>query len=199
MFYRFAEFAFVALPLLMTAPNLASAQTAPPAPLPRAGDFVLIYTFSNPQPWAPIPRAVDATGAVTQTLVVNTNTAWLMNAAGSGFGNQMTGRCGQIALAEGAVNVEVHGNCVYTDAQGDMLFEKYDRVPGEATTTGKWTGGTGKYAGVTSTFNIVGFAGFAGRTEGAPVGITPPVGLYQLYSMSAGTKTGSYTLPALLN
>lgn len=173
--------------------STANAQQAP-APLPKTGDFSLIFTFVNVEPWAPLPRAVDAAGAVTQTATVATNIAWLMNAAGSGFGHQMTGRCGTFQRLEGATVVSSRGNCVYTDAQGDMLFEEFERQPGEPVSTGRWIGGTGKYAGVTSTFEIRGTPGFGGRTEGNPVGATA-TGPYELYGLSTGIKTGSYTLP----
>jgi hypothetical protein len=136
---------------------------------------------------------MDANGAVTETATVATNIAWLMNTAGSGFGHQMTGRSGTLQRLHGANVIESNGNCVYTDADGDMLFEQFERGPGDTFTTGHWTG-TGKYAGVTSTFEIRSIPGFAGRTEGAPVGGGTP-GLNELYDLSAGIKTGSYTLP----
>ena len=132
---------------------------------------------------------------MTQTANIGTNVAWLMNASGSGFGHQMTGRCSTFQRLDAGVVVETHGNCVYTDRDGDMLFEEFDRMPSDTVTTGHWVGGTGKYAGVTSTFTIQGLGGFAGRTEGGPVGGAPIDGLYELYPMSSGIKTGTYTLP----
>ena len=180
--------------LLLGAAASADAQTPAAEPLPRSGEFSLIYTFVNPEPFAPIVRAVDATGAVTQTAVVATNIAWLMNAAGSGFAHQMTGRCASFQRLEGATVVLNQGNCVYTDRDGDMLFEEFFRNAGETVTTGHWVGGTGKYAGIQSTFTITGIAGFAGRTEGAPVAGAVP-GLNELYGMASGIKTGTYTLP----
>lgn len=163
-----------------------------PTPLPRSGEFSLIYTFVNPEPWAPVPRAVDPNGVPTETATMNTNIAWLMNAAGSGFGHQMTGQCSSINRLEGTTTVESYGNCVYTDAQGDKLFEEFNRLPGETVTTGRWVGGTGKYAGIASTFTIQGIPGFGGRTEGGPVGAANEV-----FGVSTGIKTGSYTLPPL--
>jgi hypothetical protein len=175
---------------------VASAQQPATEPLPRTGEFSLVFTFVNVEPWAPIPRATDAAGAVTETATVATNIAWLMNTAGSGFGHQMTGRCGTLQRLQGTTVLESRGNCVYTDAQGDMLFEEFERGPGDAFTTGRWIGGTGKYAGVSSTFEIRGTPGFAGRTEGGAVGGGTP-GLNELYGMSTGIKTGTYTLPPL--
>jgi len=194
MSFRFARMALVATPLVIAAGvALAQQPAAAPEPLPRSGEFSLIYTFVNPEPWAPMPRAVDATGAVTQTAIVGTNIAWLMNADGSGFGHQMTGRCANFQRLEGTTIVLNRGNCVYTDRDGDMLFEEFGRDPGETVTTGHWIGGTGKYAGVQATFTI---AGFAGRIEGAPITGAVP-GLNELYATSTGIKTGTYTLPPL--
>lgn len=175
--------------------SIAWAQQAP-EPLPRTGEFSLTFTFVNVEPWAPIPRATDAAGAVTQTAAIATNIAWLLNNSGSGFAHQMTGRCGSLQRLEGTTVVSSSGNCVYTDAQGDMLFEEFERGPGDTFTTGHWVGGTGKYAGITSTFEIRGIAGFGGRTEGQPVG-AGVAGLNELYGLSAGIKTGTYTLPPL--
>jgi hypothetical protein len=169
-----------------------SAQQAAPEPLPRSGDFSLIYTFVNPEPWFAVPRAVDASGAPTAIATVATNIAWLMNAAGSGFGHQMTGQCSSFTRLEGTTTLENYGNCVYTDAQGDKLFEEFNRLPGETVTTGHWVGGTGKYEGVTATFTIQGVPGFGGRFEGGPVGAANEV-----FGVSTGIKTGSYTLPPL--
>jgi hypothetical protein len=191
--------ALAALPLVAAIAGSSLAQQA--TPLPRSGEFTLMYTFVNPEPWAPIPRAADATGAITATAYFATNVAWLLNAVGSGFGHQMTGRCGTLFLYEGTTLVQVHTNCVYTDRDGDMIFETVERNPGDTVNTGQWTGGTGKYAGITGTFTVTGAPGFGGRTEGGPVADTPPPGLfpgvYELYAMSAGTKVGSYTLPSL--
>ncbi|MGD9738924.1 MAG: hypothetical protein AB7O56_01385 [Bauldia sp.] len=178
---------FVAL-----ATGSAGAQQAAPEPLPRSGEFSLIFTFVNPEPWSAVPRAVDAAGAVTETATVATNIAWLMNAEGSGFAHQMTGQCSSFTRLVGTTNVENYGNCVYTDAQGDKLFEEFNRLPGETVTNGRWIGGTGKYAGISASFTIQGIPGFAGRVEGGPLGAANEV-----FGVSAGTKTGSYTLPPL--
>jgi hypothetical protein len=188
--------AVVAASLIFTTGLASAQQAATPEPLPRSGEFSLIYTFVNPEPFAPIPRAVDATGAVTQTMVVATNIAWLMNADGSGFGHQMTGRCANFQRLEGTTIILNRGNCVYTDRDGDMLFEEFGRDAGETVTTGHWIGGTGKYAGVQATFTITGLAGFGGRTEGGSVAGAVP-GLNELYTLSSGIKTGTYTLPPL--
>jgi hypothetical protein len=109
----------------------------------------------------------------------------------------MTGRCTAFFRNGGAMDRFNVGNCVYTDAQGDMLFEETERGAGEAVTTGRWVGGTGKYAGVTGTLTIQSAGGFGARAEGERVGATPVPGLYELYPMNAVTKTGTYTLPPL--
>ncbi|MCC6735274.1 MAG: hypothetical protein IT534_03980 [Bauldia sp.] len=188
--------AIAAASIVLTTGVALAQQAAAPEPLPRSGEFRLIYTFVNPEPFAPMPRAVDATGAVTQTAVVATNIAWLMNADGSGFGHQMTGRCANFQRLEGTTIVLNRGNCVYTDRDGDMLFEEFGRDAGDTVTTGHWIGGTGKYAGVQATFTITGLAGFGGRTEGAPIA-GAVAGLNELYTLSSGIKTGTYTLPPL--
>src|SRR5690606_2796290 len=113
---------------------LAQQPAATTEPLPRSGEFSLIYTFVNPEPWAPMPRAVDGAGTVTQTATVATNIAWLMNADGSGFGHLMTGRCANFQRLDGTTVVLNRGNCVYTDRDGDMLFEEFERNLGDTVT-----------------------------------------------------------------
>lgn len=196
MSLRSVRAAVVAVPLALVVGAASAQQPATPEPLPRSGEFSLIFTFVNPEPWAPIVRAVDAAGAPTETAVLASNIAWLMNASGTGFAHQMTGRCATFQRYEGATLVENRGNCVYTDRDGHMLFEEFDRGPGDTVTTGHWVGGTGKYAGVEATFTITGLPGFAGRTEGAPIAGAVP-GLNEVYGVSSGFKTGTYTLPPL--
>ena len=176
MLQRIRRTVVIAIPFVIGAAN-AFAQQPTPAPMPRQGEFSLTYTFVNPQPFETIPGADGKSGLVA------TNIAWLMNDEGAGFGHRMTGRCVAFQRLEGTTVVESRGNCVYTDADGDQLFEEFNREPGEPLSTGRWTGGTGKYAGVTSEFIIRGMPGFGGRTEAG-------------YPVSAGAKTGSYQLPA---
>lgn len=180
MSIRLLRAAIVALPLALPLISLASAQPAPIPEFAREGDFTLTYYFANVTPAniTPVP------GGDNRTAVVNVNVAWLVNSAGSGFGHLMTGHCMNQQRSEGGVVVESHGNCVYTDREGDQLFERTDRMPGDTFTTGQWIGGTGKYAGVSSTFEIRGVAIEAGRSE---------LG----YRMTLGVKTGHYTLPPL--
>ena len=190
---RILRGALVAIPVLFASAGISSAQEAAQATLPRSGEYNLIFTFVNPQPWAPIPRAADAEGTVTETVRLSTWVAWLWNVEGHGFGNDMQGRC--TSMNRGGTN-GVMGNCVYIDRDGDMLFEEWGRPPGEESNTFRWIGGTGKYAGIDAPPHEINSLG--GEIQGNPVGVDPAVpGLYELYQTNIGTKTGTYTLPPL--
>ena len=169
MSYRTAIAALVAAPLVFGPTGIASAQE----PLPRSGEFSLSFYFVNPTPFPVIP---GAEGVVT----VNNNwIAWLHNNSGSGFGHLMTGQCVAFTSQAGPTMVESYVNCVYTDPDGDQLFEELRLFPDGAVGNYGWIRGTGKYAGITSEMTLeLG----APRTEAG-------------YRMIYGVKTGTYTLP----
>lgn len=166
--------AVTALPLAFMLAGAVSAQT----PMARSGEFSLTYTFVNPEVALPnIPRGVDADIYYREWM------GWMTNNDPNGtFMDGMSGRCIATFRREGTTVVEIHGNCVFTDAQGDQVWEQYDRYPGDTTPLmGHWVGGTGKYAGLTGEFTIAGFAN-------VPI---------EDHLATAGTKAGTYTLPPL--
>ena len=84
----------------------------------------------------------------------------------------MTGRCTEFFRQSASGFDMVAGNCVYSDKDGDKLFESFDGLEGA------WTGGTGKYAGITGSLDLT------------DVVITTESG----YEMQSGVKVGSYTI-----
>lgn len=115
--------------------------------LPRTGEYTVIYTGINTSPIKPMPIGLS------RALVPSHATMTAVNTAGSGFLHNLAGRCvGMATLDNDAKTVESHGHCVYADAAGDQIFEKYD-YPVQAQGvnlkgTAEWTGGTGKFAGI---------------------------------------------------
>lgn len=164
--------------LLIGVPALCSCVASSYAEdLPRSGEYKVIYTGVNMAPSKPMPigkSRVVAMSNITMTAV---------NTEGSGFLNNLAGRCvGLATLDNDAKTVESHGRCVYADASGDQIFEKYD-YPVQAQGTGlrgtaEWTGGTGK------------FAGLSGAIELTNTRLSPMTdGIAQV----SGTKTGRYS------
>jgi len=139
--------------------------------VPSSGDFELRYTWVNPttSAFGVVARSNDPTSVAEAGAWV----AWLMTNDGSdGFGHKMTGRCvGMTRQAGGAFEL-VAGNCVYTDADGDQLFEEYDGL------AGRWVAGTGKYEGISGTLELT------------DIVITEESG----YAVLSGVKVGSYTI-----
>lgn len=160
-----AASAAVALSALLTSPGFAQDG------VPSSGDFELRYTWVNPttSAFGVVARSTDPTAFAEAGAWV----AWLMTNDGSdGFGHKMTGRCvGMTRQAEGAFEL-VAGNCVYTDADGDQLFEEYDGL------AGRWVAGTGKYEGISGTLELT------------DIVITAESG----YAVLSGVKVGSYTI-----
>jgi hypothetical protein len=81
------------------------------------------------------------------------------NAEGHGLLHNLTGRCmGKFEIDASAGTFEQHGNCVYTDADGDMIWEQFDfeRQPLAPVqiAAGRWIGGSGKYDGLRGEFEI---------------------------------------------
>lgn len=145
--------------------------------LPRSGDYSVIYTGVNITPIKPMPIGHN------QAVIPSHVTMTAVNTAGSGFLHNLTGRCiGMATTDNDAKTVESHGRCVYADASGDQIFEKYD-YPVQAqsanlTGTAEWTGGTGKFAGV------------SGDVKLSTARLSPMTdGVVQV----SGTKIGRYT------
>ena len=81
------------------------------------------------------------------------------NSAGEGLLHNLTGRCmGKFDIDTEAGVFEQHGNCVYTDADGDQIWEQFDFEPQQLSpvqiAAGRWTGGSGKYEGLRGEFEI---------------------------------------------
>ncbi|TPE46777.1 hypothetical protein [Amaricoccus solimangrovi] len=90
--------------------------------------------------------------------IVN-STLTTMNAENARFLDHQTGRClGIWETDEAAGTFQEHVRCAYTDADGDQIFERadFDEQPleGDNVGTGRWVGGTGKYAGLSGVFEI---------------------------------------------
>jgi hypothetical protein len=145
--------------------------------LPRSGEYTVIYTGINTSPVKPMPIGVN------RALVPSHATMTAVNTAGSGFLHNLAGRCvGLATLDNNAKTVESHGHCVYADAAGDQIFEKYD-YPVQAQGanlkgTAQWTGGTGKFAGISGDVQLTNT-----RLSAMMDGVT----------QVSGTKTGRYS------
>lgn len=163
---------FVLCSLAGLATVMASAAVAQDA-LPRSGEVALRYTFTNTttSEFGPVPRGPKAADGIS---AAGGWMSWLMRADGSsGFGHKLTGKCA-MAYRQNPQGFDlVVGNCAYADADGDLLFESFDGL------NGKWTGGTGKYEGISGAFE------FTDIVMSANAG----------YEMLAGVKVGSYGLP----
>lgn len=145
--------------------------------LPRTGEYTVIYTGINTSPIKPMPIGV------TRALVPSHATMTAVNTTGSGFLHNLAGRCvGMATLDNEAKTVESHGRCVYADAAGDQIFERYD-YPVQAQGanlkgTAEWTGGTGKFAGLSGDVQLTNT-----RLSAMTDGVT----------QVSGTKTGRYS------
>ncbi|MHB2209737.1 hypothetical protein [Methylobacterium sp. CM6257] len=153
------------------------AQTAFADELPRTGEYTLIYIGINTSPIKPMPIGPN------RALVPSHATMTAVNTAGSGFLHNLAGRCvGLATLDNDAKTVESHGYCVYADAAGDQIFEKYD-YPVQAQGanlkgTAEWTGGTGKFSGISGDIQLTNT-----RLSAMMDGVT----------QVSGTKTGRYS------
>ena len=78
------------------------------------------------------------------------STGAFRNDAGDGFLHGAIEVC--TSAGEAAKGAQLHnaGNCVFSDKDGDKVFAVYScsECPNKTAGTFKWTGGTGKYAGV---------------------------------------------------
>jgi len=138
--------------------------------LPKSGDFSLRYTWVN--------TTTSAFGAVNRgadkgSIEAGGWIAWLMrNDGSSGFGHKMTGKCVAMFGMNATGYDVVLGDCDYTDADGDKLFEHFEGLKGT------WASGTGKYVGISGSFELTDIA------------VTNESG----YGVLSGVKVGSYTI-----
>lgn len=162
---------------------LLGASAASADEMPRSGEYAVAYTGVNTSPVKPMPIGQD------RVVVPGHFTMTAMNAAGSGFLHNMAGRCvGMATLDNGAKTVENHGRCVYADAAGDQIFEKYDypvQAQGPSLNgTAEWTGGTGKFAGISGDVRLT-----TARLNPMADGVV----------QVAGTKTGRYSFEGAIS
>lgn len=113
------------------------------------------------------------------------STLTAMGVENAAFLHNQTGRClGVWFLDEGAATYQQNVHCTYVDTDGDQIFERadFDTQPlqGPRVGTGRWLGGTGKYAGISGVFEI--------RVQGLR---SAREGLVQYL----GTKHGQFHLP----
>jgi len=119
---------------------LSIAACASAADLPKQGSFSVTSAIVGTAP-AAFEIADGKWAAIFDARIVR------FNDAGSGFMDHSSGHC--IGLdAAGALT----GSCVYTDRDGDKIFESFSRSAGASPKgSGTFTGGTGKYKGITGT------------------------------------------------
>lgn len=145
--------------------------------MPRSGEYTVVYTGVNMAPVKAMPISAN------RSVIMSNATMTAVNTSGSGFLNNMAGRCvGMATLDNEAKTVESHGRCVYADAGGDQIFEKYD-YPVQAQGinlkgTAEWTGGTGKFTGISGDVQL---------TNSRLATMTDGIG------QVSGTKTGRYS------
>ncbi len=132
--------------------------------LPKKGTYSLTWVFSGP--YEGLEVGDQWAGIAHFALVV-----W--NDAGEGVFHDMTGDCVGMGI-----DTHWQGYCVFTDADGDKIFDHWEDVDEQGTRT--LLGGTGKYEGIQGT-NEYEFV----YTPDAPEGTFN----------GHGYETGSYTLP----
>jgi len=117
------------------------------------GAFTVNFTAINTSPQRPVAISKDRDMGVYTSVLTTTN------AAGKGPLHNLTGRClGWFVIDRAAGSHEQRGQCNFADADGDIVYERFDFEPqalGEVRIgTGRWTGGTGKYVGLRGEFEI---------------------------------------------
>ena len=113
------------------------------AQLPKQG------TFSGKFGWVGSGSAYEMD---TRTFFVGSFTGPFTNDAGAGFLHNSAWVCPGVNDLVSGVTVAAHGYCIVTDADGDKVFESWygkGSAPGKGTGQFTWTGGTGKYHGIT--------------------------------------------------
>ncbi len=142
-----------ALPIAL-AIGLVHTNTARAADLSPQGDFHIIFTASNPAVSKPVPMGGD------KVAVAGTSMMAAINFAGTGLLHNMAGRCAGMGIIDSrAKTFEQRGFCDYADADGDHVYESFSFPvqPQSANLNGdgEWTGGTGKFEGLSGKVAIV--------------------------------------------
>jgi hypothetical protein len=167
---RLSSASFIAIALLGTTANCQE--------LPAEGKFSITYTSVNTSPAKPI--AISK----TKDIVMNNLIMTASNDAGSGLLHGLAGRCAlMVTIDKAAKTIEYKGGCNYADRNGDLIFEEVSTTSPQpmgpvVSLKGSWTGGTGKYAGLSGDFDI--------RGEG--------VLTTETLTQAMGKKTGSYKI-----
>jgi len=156
----------------LAAPAVAQAQSA----LPREGTIEQTLIFHSTF------QRVALDKEFTQVVYDAYGSALATNEGG--FGDRSTGRCvGTQRYIKGKFDTEI-GGCQFVDRSGDTYFTSYTvlgtDMPGHTTTKGSYVGGTGKYAGITGSYET--------RRQGLP---SPGEGRGASLSFAKGT----YRLP----
>ena len=129
--------------------TMLAAPAARAADLPPESAFnATFYIFENSK------EAFDVKAADNKAAWVFAEAAVYLNDAGAGFFHDVTGRC--IGMGSGDDNATHNpGHCTYIDADGDLIYSTFDvnrsgkDQPNHGTKM--YTGGTGKYLGLTGT------------------------------------------------
>jgi hypothetical protein len=172
-----------AILLAVAAAVLQSGFAARADELAKEGRYTVQYTATNPAPMKPF-----AIGNNREMLVTNA-VMWAINESGGGFLHDMTGRCsGWVIIDTAAGAFESHGYCNYSDKDGDQMFEQYDwpmQTRGSSTSgTGKWIGGTGKFAGLQGNITLKGRS-LKSAVDGISQGAGQKSGTYKIVTASA--------------
>lgn len=164
--------------MALAAAILLAPCAAPAQDLPKEGKFSITYIGVNAAPAKPVTYGKD------RDAIVGISTMTAVNDAGGGLLHNMAGRCIVLTLIDRAAKTQqTHGYCNYTARDGDQVFEEVTMptptgLGAPAKFQGKWTGGTGKFAGLSGEFEV---------TNSGNIG---PEGVYQ----ATGKKTGTYRL-----
>lgn len=172
----------MSLPAAMLAALIASAAPHPASAQSIAGEGPFAANFVGYAEAEDEPLQIGPDRFVGLT----NSTLTAMNAENAEYLHNQTGRCVGTWTVDNALKTfEQHVNCTYTDADGDQIYEQADfetQPLGETPVgTGRWLGGSGKYAGLSGVFEI--------RTRTLR---SARAGLVQY----VGTKQGQFRLPA---
>ena len=132
------------LVLVIVTPTFILAQS----PLPKEGSGANTSYFTGTL--KSLPMGQDLVAITYEVFGVTTNDA------GQGFFHNVSSRCvGGLSVVKGEWDNE-QGMCVFVDGDGDQVFVRYSAGSGRlgAVAKGKSTlaGGTGKYTGLTGTY-----------------------------------------------
>ncbi len=151
--------------------------------LPQTGQFKIIYSATS------VPAAKPVALNDTKDVVAITPFMMAFNVSETGLLHRAPGRCAIILTIDKAAKmIEGHGNCTYTDKDGDTVYESFasaspQPMGGGVLYKGSWKGGTGKYASITGEFDIR--SSPAVSTEAISQWMGTKVGNYQIGGVAA--------------